>query len=127
MSNLSQWLSSKIPVPSASEIWTTPDTNVHFPSIAVTAYLSYLMVGKFTALTYSVILWQKLTHQGQWLGVIHHAANMSAMIDGVMHRKVPDFCYCHIFASQPLQVYSSQVLCISSPKVPRNTVVQPFI
>ena len=26
-------------------------------------------------------MWQRLAHQGQWLGVIHHAANTSAMTD----------------------------------------------
>ena len=37
----------------SSEIWTICDTHVHFPSAAVTAYCSYLMVGRPTALTYS--------------------------------------------------------------------------
>lgn len=28
-----------------------------------------------------LFMWQRLTHQGQWLGVIHHVANMPAVTD----------------------------------------------
>lgn len=76
-----QWLNNKVPAPPGSELQITFDTNVHFPSAAVTAYHSYLMVGRHTALTYSVTCVTKAP-QGQWLDVIRHVANTSAMIDG---------------------------------------------
>lgn len=55
MSHPIQRLNNKIPVPPGSEILATFTTNVHFPSATVTAYHSYLTVGRPTALTYSVI------------------------------------------------------------------------
>ena len=76
----------------SSEIWTICDTHVHFPSAAVTAYCSYLMVGRPTALTYSDTIklpeknigktFSDISHTNVFLGQSLKAIEIRAKING---------------------------------------------
>lgn len=113
-----QLLNKKITIPCGSETWMSLPTNVHFPLAAGSACLSCLMVGRPTALTYSVTYMTKANPPRSMLAVIHHVANMSTMIDGALPCRVSDFCYCHIFVSQPHHEWISQVWPCLSPSDP---------
>ena len=93
-------------------------TNVCFPLAAGWARSSCLTVGRTTASTYSVTYVTKATPPRSMLTIIHHVANMSAMIDGALPGRVSDFCYCHIFVSQPHQEWISEIGPCLSPNDP---------
>lgn len=94
ISHSTQWLNQKITIPCGSEMWLSLPTNVRFCLAAGSAHLFWLAVGRPAALTYSVTYMTKANPPRSMLAIIHHVANMSAMIDGTLPCRISDFCDC---------------------------------
>lgn len=75
-------------------MWMSLSTNAHFCLAAGSAHLSWLAVGTPAALTDSVTYTTKANPPRSMLAIIHHVANMSAMIDGTLPCRISDFRYC---------------------------------